>query len=105
VVYFHVCSKGVLAVKLRRVPTGKANPMLRAAMLLEKMVSPRFLGVEKKIGGVTLWQDACKWTEVIGDMFSALVNVCPCSFRARPLTSICFLLTLPQEAFGSNTGT
>lgn len=103
--YSHVCSKGVFAVQLRPVSTGKANPILKAAMLLEKMVPPRFLGIEKKIGIVTRWQDACIWTEVIGDKFSSLINACPWSFRARSLTSISLLLTLPQEVFGSNTGT
>jgi hypothetical protein len=65
-------SKGVFAVKLCAVSAGKANPILKAAMLLEKMLSPSFLCSEENLGVNAIWQYASVWTKVIREVFSGL---------------------------------
>jgi len=68
-----MCGKGIFAVKLCAVSAGKANPILKAAMLLEKVLSPNFLCGEENLGLNTLWQYAGVRTEVIRDVFSVLL--------------------------------
>lgn len=64
--------KGVFAVNLCAVSAGKANPILKAAVLLEKMLPPNFLCGEENLGFNALWQYTGVRTEVIRDVLSAL---------------------------------
>jgi hypothetical protein len=64
--------KGIFVVKLCAVSAGKANPILKAAVLLEKMLPPNFLCGEESLGLNALRQYAGVRTEVIRDVFSVL---------------------------------
>ena len=65
--------KSIFAVKLCAVSAGKANPILKAVVLPEKMLSPSFLCNEESLGLNALWQYAGVRTEVIRDVFSVLL--------------------------------
>lgn len=68
-----VYGKVVFAAKLCTVSAGKANPILKAAVLLEKMLSPNLLCGEENLRLDALWQYTGVRTEVIRDVFSVLL--------------------------------
>ena len=64
--------KGVFAVKLCAVSAGEANPILKAVMPFEKMLSPIFLCGKENTRLNTPWQYAGVRTEVTHNMLSVL---------------------------------
>jgi hypothetical protein len=63
-------NKVVFAGKPTVIPACQANPILKAAVFCEKVLSPDFLCSEENFGFNTLWQYTGIWTKIICDVLS-----------------------------------
>lgn len=70
-----VLHKGTLVIELRPIATSKANPICQAAMILQNMLSPSFLCIEKDMRLIPISRNAGIRTQIICNMFPIIVLV------------------------------
>lgn len=70
-----VLHKGTLVIELRSIATSKANPIRQATMILQNMLSPGFLCIEKDMRLIAIGHNTGVRTQIICDAFPIIVLV------------------------------